>query len=132
MALDRLAQLAKEFSDLYDLKDEISARMKQINNEFDRYKLEIIPDAMAQEEMTTATVAGVGRLGLTVDAWVSLKDKDAGFRWLRDNGHGDIVIETVNASTLKAFLKDCKLRGEEFPEDIFKFDPYTRASLTRR
>ena len=55
----------------------------------------------------------------------SVQNKDAAFDWLRSNGGESLIQPTVNASTLKSFLKS-KLEedGVEPPEDAIKLNSY--------
>lgn len=40
--------------------------------------------------------------------------------WLRENNAGSLVVETVNSSTLKAFVTDCVKNGKAYPADLIK------------
>ena len=54
------------------------------------------------------------------------------FQWLRDNGYGDIIQETVNASTLSAFAKTLlETENKELPEEFFRVHAESQATLTR-
>ena len=47
-----------------------------------------------------------------------MKDKPVGFQWLREQGHGGLITETVNASTLAAFAKNMMdTEGKELPHE---------------
>jgi hypothetical protein len=62
----------------------------------------------------------------------SILDKELGHRWLHDNGHGGLIIPTVNASSLSAFAKDLmENEGKELPEHIFKTGRLTYTSITK-
>ena len=132
MATEKLSILAGEFSQLYLQLAAAKANCSAIQKKFDHYKLEVIPDALAEEEITSCNIEGIGRLGLTIDAWVGMHNRDIGHQWLRDNGFGDLITETVNHGTLKSWLKEQAKSGHVPPLDIFKFEPYSRASITKR
>ena len=131
MTTERLATLAAEFQSLYRQLDAAKANCSAIQKKFDKYKLEVIPDAMDEESITSCNIDGIGRLGLTNDAWVGTLDKEAAFEWLRARGYEDLITETINGSTLKSFLKELKAKDEAIPEDVFKYQPYTRAAITK-
>ncbi len=40
------------------------------------------------------------------------------FEWMRDRGNGDLVLETINSSSLKAFVKKCIKDGQEYPSEL--------------
>lgn len=131
MTTERLATLATEFAVLYKQLEAATLHKTAIQKKFDHYKIEVIPDAMDEESITSCQIEGIGRLGLTNDARVSTIDKEAAFAWVRENGYEDLITETINGSTLKSFLKEMKAKGEEIPEDAFKYQPFTRASITK-
>jgi len=114
-------------------KDEAEAVLKAINKEFDFLRLSLIPKMFEDRGIANMTLAGVGRVSLTADIYASIpaEKKEDAYQWLSDTGHGDLIGSTVNASTLKAFLKGQLLKGEELPEGLFKVTPFTRASITR-
>jgi len=132
MATEKLAILAGEFQQLYLQLAAAKANCSAIQKKFDRYKLEVIPDALAEEQITSCNIDGIGRLGLTIDAWVGIIDRPVGHQWLRDHGFEDLITETVNGGTLKSWLKEQAKKGQVPPLDIFKFEPYSRASITKR
>lgn len=48
----------------------------------------------------------------------SVKDKPKLYEWLRESDQGDLITETVNASTLAGYLKQLlETEGSEAPED---------------
>ena len=99
---------------------------------YDAIRLNILPERLEEEDTSTVTVRGAGRVALQSDLYFSIPadSREEAFRWLRENGHGDIIKPTVNSSTGKAFAKECIKSGIQLPEDLFKVTPYTRAQLT--
>lgn len=115
-------------------KEAMEERMKQLNARFDYLRLNAVPNKMDEEGVSNLTLEGIGRVGLTSDAYASIKtgQKEHAWEWLQDTGHGDLITETVNASSLKAALKQMVAKGEIIPEEFFNFTPFTRASITRK
>lgn len=102
---------------------------------YDALRLNIVPPLMDDEDITSITIDGIGRVGLTSDIYASIVsgEKEKAFSWLRENRHGDAIQETVNSGTLKALLKGIIKKGEEvIPEDVFKVTPFSRASITKK
>jgi hypothetical protein len=55
----------------------------------------------------------------------SMPDKIVGMEWLREHGGEELIQETVNASSLTAFIKSMILdEGVEPPEEAIKFNSY--------
>jgi len=114
-------------------KEKLEEDLKELNKEFDFLRITKIPGCMEEEGVQRITVAGIGRVSLTSDMHVSVKaeQRERFFEWLRDNGRGDLIQDTVNASTLKAAVKKMFANGEEIPEDLLNVSPFTRASITK-
>jgi hypothetical protein len=98
-----------------------------------------IPDIVADLKERTGekppfTIEGVGRVTVSYRFSCSMPDKNIGIDWLKSNGHGGIVQETVNSVTLSAFAKDLlENQGIELPADLFKVStsPYTSITKAR-
>lgn len=118
----------KRFQDLNESADEVK---KTIGKIYDWTRMGLVPSKMDEEGVDSVRVTGIGRVSLTADLSVSMPDKPAGYRWLTDHGLGDLVTETVNASSLKAVIRRRMRDGEEVPEGVFKISPFTRASITK-
>ena len=129
----RMVELKKEI-------DDVSQKKKDLQAEFDFLRLSVIPDKMENDEMSSIDIKGVGRLGLTLDAHVTvLKDNRGEFyAWLEENGHGGMIAPYAQPGTVKAWAKDMFKRdaeGEEdceLPEDLIKVEPFFRASITKK
>ena len=113
-------------------KERLEAIGKSINKVFDFLRITKIPASFEEEGIELLAVEGIGRCSLTSDMHVSIAAgrKDDVFTWLRDTGRGDLIAETVNASTLKAVIKKATLAAEQLPEGILNVSPFTRASIT--
>lgn len=114
--------------------DAASAVKTLLQKKYDALRLNLVPPAMDDNNVTTMSVDGVGRVGLTADVYVSVlaENRLALHKWLRDNNHADLIKETVNAGTLKAFIKASIKKGETFPEDIIKVTPFSRVTIAKK
>jgi hypothetical protein len=128
-----IAELAQCLKDAKAMYDDLKSQSGEAYAEYDYLRLTLVPAVMEEMGITSTNVKGVGRLTVTADLRASIPaaHKEAAYQWLRDNGHADIIAETVNSSTFKAFCKEQIKDGEELPDDIFKIDPFDRASLTK-
>lgn len=126
-------ELVRRMHEIQQEKEKLDAALTRINAYFDVIRLELLPDAMQNEGIKSPfNVEGVGRITLTGDAYVSLdkSKRDELFWWLQKNNLADIIQQTINSSTLKAFAKSRLKKGLELP-DAIKVTPFTRASITR-
>lgn len=152
-----LAVRMKELSAEASAADRLKVKK---NEELDVIRLKIVPERFAVDEISSINIPGVGRLGLTSDMHCNqVKEKqDSFFQWLRDNGYGDMIKDTVNASSLKSLVKeldedakaesgdpatatlDGMLGEDEDGEQslrkqigqFLKISPFMRASVTKR
>ena len=104
---------------------------KEIGKAYDHMRVMVVPTKMDEEGLDSFKLTGIGRVSVTPDIHASIISRDPAFEWLTENGHGDIIIETVNASTLKAILRQRLREAQDIPGDIFKVTPYDRASITK-
>lgn len=130
--LDRIIALARRQKQLQEWKEVLDGRLKNLNIELDRIRVSELPEAMAAAELRTLTIAGLGRVQLTADVYVSFSEnKEKAFEWLNDNGYSNTIQETVNASTIKAVFRGMIKEGKPLPDEIFKITPFTRASIVK-
>ncbi len=128
-----LVELVREMRRWQNNKETVENELKSVNKHFDFLRITKIPQVMEDEGIPRISVEGVGRVSLTADMHVSIKEgmKDRFHEWLNDNGRGDLVQPTVNSSTLKATVKGMVKAGEEIPEEFLNVSPFTRASITK-
>lgn len=121
--------LAKRMRQLQAEKEELEERLKFINLQYDEVRLRQIPDAMADAEVKTLTIEGVGRVQLANDCYATIVDKEAGYAWLEEHGFDGLIRPYVQPSTFKAAVKEALKNGQEFPEELFTITPFMRASI---
>ena len=122
----RMQQLSAEY-------DALKEKMDAVNAEYDNLRLRLIPDKMAEEDIKTIKYENIGRLQLAADCYASIPAelKPDAYNWLKENGFDSLVVETVNPSTLKAFAKEQMKKGVDLPDNLFKVQPFMRASIVK-
>ena len=114
---------------LVALKGEVQraeADVKLLKNERDQIAKEVLPDAMRAAGLVgdngkgSFTLADGTKVHLRTNMYASyIKAKQvAFFAWLVANGHGELIKETVNAQTLKAFIREQREEGNDIPQDL--------------
>jgi hypothetical protein len=128
-----LLALIKEMCEYSAKKEALEDELKVVNARYDVLRLEAIPERMDADGVENMKVEGIGRVSLTADLLVSVRGgaKESLFGWFRDNGLSDMIQPTVNASTLKAFVKGRMKGGKSVPEEFLNVTPITRASITK-
>lgn len=98
---------------------------------------QIIPERMDNDQIHNITVIlpdGSKKQLLVIDQ-VSVKtppeNKGALWEWLREHDAESIITETVNSSTLAAFVRQQMAAGDEYPVDICEVSSYSTASLRK-
>jgi hypothetical protein len=126
--------LATSFMELKQKQAEAKFALKMITAEYDVLRLDIIPDKMDAEEMSSINLPGVGRLGVTLDLHVTVlaENREAFYEWLVEQGHADIIKPYAQPGTVKSFLKERVTEGDEIPEALAKVTPFYRASVTKK
>lgn len=118
-----IAALAKRLFDLKADKKILEDRLKEVNlaiEDVANYKL---PQMMDDAEISKQTIAGFGTIYRTqkVIAYCDAADREKFYAWLRDKGHGDMVIDYVFPQTVNAFAKEqMAKRGNEYFPDVLK------------
>lgn len=128
--------LKQEIINLKNIKERLDFKkeeIKEIQKAYDKLRLETIPNMMDDSGIEKLSLEGVGTLYLTSDVYTSIpaQTRPEAWEWLSDHGHGDLITQTVNSSTLKAFVKQAISNGEELPEGLFKVTPFSRASIRK-
>lgn len=133
-------ELGNLYKELKQQKEDIEEAKSSLQKKFDHLRLSVIPNKMFEDGVNSITLEGIGRIGLTSDAYVSVskENKAEFYSWMEENGHGGLIAPYVQPNTLKAFVKEIyenHLKGEEnceLPEDLVKIEPFMRASVTKR
>jgi hypothetical protein len=128
-----LSLQVQRMKELRDLKEEREAEMKMINAEYDVLRYETIPEKMDSDGIERISYEGIGRISLTGDLLVSTKAgaKDQLFTWFREHELADLVQDSINPSTLKAWVKGRMEKGLDIPTDLINITPITRAGITK-
>jgi hypothetical protein len=131
--MDNPKELAEQLRAAQDALAAAKAIVTEHQKAFDHLRFNVIPDALNELGVSSLQIPGVGRLGLTEDmrTTVLAENRDEAYEWLATNGFGDIVVETVHSSTMKAWMKEQIGKDVELP-DIFQWTPFQRASLTKK
>jgi len=119
----------------YDDLRKVTALIKESREALEQIEMRLsreqVPDVMRAHNIKNITIEGVGRVTLGTRWSASMPDKQAGFEWLRENGHGGVIQETVNAQTLGALAKELNNDGVELPAPVFTTNIMTYTSISK-
>jgi len=119
----------------YDQLRQVTALIKESREALEQIEMKLsreqVPEVMRAHNIKNITIEGVGRVTLGTRWSASMPDKQAGFDWLRQNGNGGVIQETVNAQTLGALAKELNADGLELPAPTFTTSIMTYTSITK-
>lgn len=129
MSATLLAAAYVGVKDFYEQFDEIR---KKLNVAKERMSYQILPRAFEDEGQTTVTLSSGHRVTISSKLRASIgEDKLAAYDWLRENEFGEVITETVNASTLSALAKELAERGSGLPDELFSTSVAQTTSVTK-
>lgn len=128
-----LEAMAHEMKRIREELDDAKEHSSTLQKQWDDLRKVHIPNKMEELGIESVRVKGVGTVSERTDAYCTTpaKNKHALYEWLEGHGHGDLITDTVNASTLKAFMKEQIMLGNDVPDDIVNFNPYTYVAITK-
>lgn len=128
-----LEAMAHEMKQVREELDDTKSESAKLQKQWDDLRKVHIPNKLEELGLTSAKVLGVGTVSERTDAYCSVPaaNKQKLYEWLEEHDHGDLIVDTVNSSTLKAFMKEQILMGHEVPDDIVNFTPYTYVAITK-
>ena len=126
--------LARAFVVLHRLHERMLSdekAFKQFKALWKQTKEITVPEAFEAAGVPSVPLEEGFRVGTSVRTLASIKDREAAYKWLIDNGHGDIIQETVNASTLSALAKELGENNIDLPETLFNVARVNNSSVTK-
>lgn len=130
----KLPALARLHSGYRENIDALGEAKTTLQKAFDWLRISHIPERMEAEELESMVIEGVGRMYLTTQFMASIKAdcKEGAYQYLQDNGHGDIIQSTVNASSLKALAKQKLKDNDPLPKDLFNTNISSAAVIQKK
>jgi len=125
---EALARLFIRVRKLYDDLDEVNKKIHALK---DKMAMEILPAALEEAGITTITLKEGFRVSVSAMVRASTRDMAQGIAWMKENGHGAIVKETINAQTLAAMAKSLAQENKELPDEIFNVWIGQNTSITK-
>jgi hypothetical protein len=129
--MNNIVDMARQMRKFQATKEGLEETLKAVNEQLDDLRLRQIPEAMAEADIRTLTIEGVGRVQLALDVHATIKDKELGYAWLEEHGYDGLITPYVQPSTFKAAVKEALRAGQDFPDELFSINPFTRASIVK-
>lgn len=130
LTIPQLATAMKGIQQELEASKEITTSLQK---RYDYIRKNLLPEKMENEGIASVKIVGVGRISLRPEAYTQTMDAKELLRWMIANGFEDLIKETINPSTLKAFAKEQVKKGEPLPpEEVFKFTPFMMATISSK
>lgn len=128
---------AEELQQIEEQKAQLTAELKQVDDRRKQLRTQLIPDAMKALGMVNNKGKGVftyggSRFHLESKLYASCSEagKPALFQFLRERGDEALIKETVNATSLSAYIRDRRADGENDPPGVSVHEEVT-AKMTK-
>lgn len=98
--LELVSQKAQELIELEKVIEEKQAELKEIQNKHKRISEEDIPSMLSEIGLSEITMSDGSKINTAqyYSARITPDKQEDAFGWLTDNGHGDIIKNTVSIS----------------------------------
>lgn len=121
-----LMTLAEEFALLDGRIKDDEAELKLLKQRREELRKQVIPDRMKALGMVIGNKGNfsfaLGKIHLETRLYTSIEDKEAAFKWLRDNNAGDLIVETVSGSAMGALVREIREEGGELPPGVAAYE----------
>jgi len=129
-------QLARAFVVMHRLNERMLSEekaFKPFKNLWKETKELTVPACFEQSGVDNVPLSEGFRVGLSTRVVASIQpgQKEAAYKWLIANDYGDIIQETVNASTLSKLASELREKNKELPETEFKVADLNNTSVTK-
>ncbi len=125
---ENAARFAREVRTAYEHLGNLRKIAEKVNTALK----EKVPATFKESGVTSITVDGYRYVATeTLRASVNKDHKSEAYDWLRANELGDLIIETVNASTLSAAAKVQREAGYGLDQDLFNVYDQPNLSITK-
>lgn len=129
-----LVELAKLQNDTKQKIDDIKGALTLLTSFYELLRKYHVPNAMEEQGIKNISIDGVGQVVNSKSYYVSIESdrQEDAYNWLRDNGHGLLIKETVNNNSLRALLTDYINNGGDINENIFRVHEYHLTKIVKR
>lgn len=99
-------ELSDQLRAYREQKKELEDCVKALNAEIDALDAKLVQAMIDQETQSFNRAGKLFYIKTVTRASAKAGEQERLYQWLKDNGYGDLVKETVNAQTLTGFAKE--------------------------
>lgn len=115
---EQIAELKNRFVELFNMKQ----TCKGLSDDLSDFKAKIVEEeAELYEILSDVGLTSIKTSDLTFfqkkDRYISVKDRESCFKWLKENGYEDVIKPTVNSKTFTSVIKELESIVKEYEDD---------------
>lgn len=124
---------ARELKSLQAEQDTLEETAKGITKKIEWLRYSLLPRMFEDEGVEKVRYDDIGLIYIKpgLRASIPAEKKETAWTWLKDNGHANLITETVNAQSLSAAMNHRFKNGKEIPENIFRVYAFQQAVITK-
>lgn len=127
-----IQEACRNYRAMRELEAELKELTSRINKAIEICKTEKMPMLFQEAGVRSITVDDYRfTISETVRASIIPEVKQEAYEWLRENDLGELITETVNASTLAAQARRMAEEGYELDPDFFRTYVLPNVSVTK-
>ena len=119
---------ARKLKILLEAKDEVEQKLDVIKKEIAEFQSQFV-ELMDLRDVQNFSVRDLGTFYVNASVIPKVTNQVELFGDLRRRGAGDLIKETVNSNTLRAYVKECLDEKNEIPKGI---EIFTRSAVRVR
>lgn len=129
---EKTANVAGLYVALEAVNDTVTTATKELTKYGQFLSYTKLPEMMDHDNVRSVNTNFGVRVTMSSRTSVTMIDKEEGKKWLRENGYGDIIQETVNSQTLGSLVKEMiEKENIEPPNELFSVKAAPYVSVTK-
>lgn len=126
-------QLLKDYKFILDQHETLNAKRKKLFAALEFVSRNVIPEIFMDKGVKSMNLDDIGLFVVGANYSVKVLDDDKSKEWLKANGGEDLIKQTVNSSSLKAWMKAFKEeKGVSPPDDIYAETQVSYTQIRKR
>ena len=110
---------------------ELDRKVTALSNHVKEISEHMMPTLMFNKGMKSTTFIGVGRVAINQHWTAKMLNPPKCMEWLRAEGNGGVIRETVHHETLGAIAREAATKGHWLPHDLFNITTSNYTSITK-
>ena len=111
-------EIAKQYAELKDKKDQLKAETEKVNAEIETVQLDLV-NMMVELSLQNFKLDDGRLFSLVIEPFPRIINQDSFYQWLEENNEDYIIKRTIHNKTLRSWYKQqTEKQEEEFTENM--------------